>query len=514
MVTKNILENFMNYFQTTNSNTSEINLTSISSTLSYRIIGFTSISDRLRVNLRISNNTDLRHTDTLDLYLAKARNQLIRDTAKKLSVEVSDVEKDIDELINFLEESEPFSNDENIMTESERSEAIKTLKSKQLFKRILNDFETCGYVGEEEAKLFGYIATVSRLLAKPLGILIVSRSGAGKSTLQEAITNFIPHEDLLSFTRITAQSLFYTEKDALRHKVLSIAEEDGMQDAIYSIRTLQSDQRLSISVTNNENGQMKTDENEVEGPVVIMITTTNPEALDYETRNRFVILTIDESREQTERILKIQRAADSLDGLINESNKPEIIKRHQNMQRLLKPIAVHNPYYDQLSFSADKLQMRREQKKYLTLIKSIALLRQYQKDIQSKSGVEYISVDKTDIKLANQLAIAVLGRNLDELAPHSRTLVNDIVDLWQKSKLALNDYKFTMHELLANLNWSRWQLMQNMKQLIELEYVFVLSGGSQGRKTVYGLNYDGEADESGRFLNYILPIEKLKEPSL
>jgi hypothetical protein len=509
----------VNYFQTTNSNTSEINLTSISSTISYRIIGFTGVSDRLRVNLRISSNTDLRHTDTLDLYLAKARNQLIRDTAKKLSVEASDVEKDIDELINYLEETEPLSTEENTMTESERSEAIKTLKSKQLFKHILKDFETCGYVGEEEAKLFGYIATVSRLLAKPLGILIVSRSGAGKSTLQEAITNFIPNEDLLSFTRITAQSLFYTEKDALKHKVLSIAEEDGMQDAIYSIRTLQSDQRLSISVTNNENGQMKTDENEVEGPVVIMITTTNPESLDYETRNRFVILTIDESREQTERILKIQRAADSLDGLINESNKPEIIKRHQNMQRLLKPVAVHNPYYDQLSFSADKLQMRREQKKYLTLIKSIALLRQYQKptqlaETQSASNVEYISVDKTDIKLANQLAVAVLGRNLDELAPHSRTLVNDIVDLWQKSKLALNDYKFTMHELLANLNWSRWQLMQNMKQLIELEYVFVLSGGSQGRKTVYGLNYDGEADESGRFLNYILPIEKLKEPSL
>lgn len=508
----------MSYFKAGETDGNQIQLTSISTTITYRIVGFNpKIKDRLRVNLRINGNDNTRHSDTLDLYLSKARQNLIKDSAKKLKIEASEIESDIDELISYLEAKQESSNqDENVteMSENDKKQALNVLKSKNLMKEILSDFRKCGIVGEEEALLFGYIACISRLLPKPLGILIVSRSGAGKSSIQEAITNFIPEEDLLRFSRITAQSLFYKEKDALKHKVLSIAEEDGMQDAIYSIRTLQSDQRLSISVTRTEpqSGTLTTEENEVNGPIVIMITTTNPESLDYETRNRFVILSIDESREQSKRILEIQRHADSLEGLIQENKRPAITAKHHNMQRLLKSIAVHNPYYDQLSFSADKLQMRREQKKYLTLIKSIALLRQYQKVIKKHAGVEYISIDKNDIKLANQLAITVLGRNLDELAPHSRTLIDDIVEVWKQSKKNLDDFKFSMRDLLSKLNWSRWQLMQNMKQLIELEYICILSGGNQGKLTIYALNYDGTADDSGRFLNCILPVEKLKEP--
>jgi len=497
-----------------------IQLVSLSTTLTYRVVGFNpNLTDRMRLNLRVTHSSnDKRHTDTLDLYLSKSRMSFIKDLARKFSLEFTDVETDIDQLIHFLE-SKQTPNEQNeeakasSMSDSDRKVALSALRSKKLFQNILADFEACGYVGEEESKLFGYIATVSRLLPKPLGVLVVSRSGAGKSTLQEAITSFIPEEDLLSFTRITGQSLFYTDEEALKHKVLAIAEEDGMQDAMYSIRTLQSDQRLSISVTRTDpnSGSMTTEENTVYGPVVIMLTTTNPEALDYETRNRFVILTIDESKEQTERILRIQRSADSLQGLINESKRPEIIAKHQNMQRLLKPLSVHNPYHDQLSFSSDKLQMRREQKKYLTLIKSIALVRQYQKKIKTVENVEYIEVDLEDIKLANFLAVSVLGRNMDELAPHSRTLLNDIVALWKQSKQELNDYKFSMRDLLSNLSWSHWQLRQNLKQLIDLEYLSIASGGVQGKRTVYELNYDGSADEQGRFLNCLVPIEDLKE---
>jgi len=499
-----------------------IQLISLSTTLTYRVVGFNpNLADRMRLNLRVTNSgNDKRHTDTLDLYLSKSRMGLVKDLARKFGLEFTDVETDVDKLISFLEDKQTPNeqNEANVsMSDSDRKVALSALRSKKLFQNLLSDFEACGYVGEQESKLFGYIATVSRLLPKPLGILVVSRSGAGKSTLQEAITSFIPDEDLLSFTRITGQSLFYTDEEALKHKVLAIAEEDGMQDAMYSIRTLQSDQRLSISVTRTDpnSGSMTTEENTVYGPVVIMLTTTNPEALDYETRNRFVILTIDESREQTERILKIQRESDSLQGLINESKRPEIIKKHQNMQRLLKPLAVHNPYHDQLNFSSDKLQMRREQKKYLTLIKSIALVRQYQKKIKTVgdgvSGVEYIEVDKDDITLANQLAVAVLGRNLDELAPHSRSLINDIVDLWKKTKQNLDDFRFTMRELMNELSWSRYQLMQNIKQLVELEYICIYTGGTQGKRTVYGLNYDGSADENGKFLSCLVPVEKLKE---
>jgi hypothetical protein len=50
------------------------------------------------------------------------------------------------------------------------------------------------------------------------------------------------------------------------------------------------------------------------GPVVIVITTTSAEAFYEETRSRFVLLTMDESRDQTRAILERQRRRYSLEG--------------------------------------------------------------------------------------------------------------------------------------------------------------------------------------------------------
>jgi DNA primase len=54
-----------------------------------------------------------------------------------------------------------------------------------------------------------------------------------------------------------------------------------------------------------------------------------------------------------------------------------VIELHRNAQRLLKPVHVVNPYAEQLTFLDDKTRMRRDHMKYLTLIRSIALLHQY-----------------------------------------------------------------------------------------------------------------------------------------
>nr|MBE8598325.1 DNA primase [Xenorhabdus sp. BG5] len=65
--------------------------------------------------------------------------------------------------------------------------------------------------------------------------------------------------------------------------------------------------------------------------------------------------------------------------------------------------------------------------KYLTLIQSIALLHQHQRDIKTAEHrgktLEYIEVTKDDIRLANQLAHEILGRTLDEMPPQTRKLL-------------------------------------------------------------------------------------------
>ena len=116
----------------------------------------------------------------------------------------------------------------------------------------------------------------------------------------------------------------------------------------------------------------------------IMFTTTSPEALDYETRNRFVQVGIDESAEQTRQILRRQREADTLEGVLGRAEASFLWKRQQNAQRLLRPLKVVNPYAPSLVYPDERLQMRREQKKYLTFIKTIALLHQHQREIKTR----------------------------------------------------------------------------------------------------------------------------------
>ena len=58
-----------------------------------------------------------------------------------------------------------------------------------------------------------------------------------------------------------------------------------------------------------------THEYRVEGPVMIFLTTTAIE-LDEELLNRCLVLTVDEDREQTQAIHRLQREAQTLEGLL------------------------------------------------------------------------------------------------------------------------------------------------------------------------------------------------------
>jgi len=306
---------------------------------------------------------------------------------KELNCNKNEAMAEVKELIKLLERQRlamreaPAEKKTYTMSETERKEALKALKSPTLIQDIKDDFDALGMVGEEKGKLLCYLGTISRLLSHPLGVLIISRSGAGKTTLQDAVCSLVPDESLVKYTRLTGQALFYKESESLKHKVLAIEEEEGMQQAIYAIRTLQSSQCLRVATTRSDpkTGKLKTEEYTVEGPVFIYIATTNPDALDAETKNRFIILTIDESTEQTKRIMDLYRYSFTLAGKLESRDSDSIIKRHQNMQRLLKPMEVINNHAPYLDYAVDRLQMRRELKKYFTLIESIALLRQYQK---------------------------------------------------------------------------------------------------------------------------------------
>ena len=404
------------------------------------------------------------------------------------------------------------------MDEAEAQAALALLKSPELIERILADYAACGLVGEETNKLVGYLAAVSRKLDKPLGVVIQSSSAAGKSSLMDAVLAFVPDEEKVKYSAMTGQSLFYMGETNLKHKALAIVEEEGASRASYALKLLQSEGELTIASTGKDpqSGNLITQQYRVEGPVALLFTTTARD-LDEELMNRCLVLAVDEGREQTRAIHERQRARRTLDGLLANRERKDLIALHQNAQRLLKPLDVLNPYAQFLTFPDQTTRLRRDHEKYLTLIDTIAFVHQHQRAVQTaqrgEQRIEYIEATLSDIALATRIAHDVLGRSLDELPPQTRRLLT-LVDQYVRSecarlKLKRADIRFSRRALREAIAWGDTQLRLHLERLVELEYVMTHREGAGG-KFVYELAYEVDANETHAQVAGLIDVDDLK----
>jgi len=468
--------------------------------------------ETLKVNLMVSRGEHF-HVDTLDLYQAKARAAFVKQASLELSEAEDRLKLDLGKVLRKVEamqaeqlaEALAAKNQRPALSETEHAEALSLLRSPDLFPRILRDFEALGVVGEESNKLTGYLAAVSRLLDRPLALLIQSASAAGKSSLMDAVLDLLPEEDVVRYSAMSGQSLFYMGDRSLQHKILAIAEEEGAKQASYALKLLQSEGRVTMASTGKDpaTGMLVTHDYTVEGPVMLFLTTTAID-LDEELLNRCLVLTVNESREQTRAIHTIQRSRETLEGLLAKTQRESLLALHRNAQRLLQPLAVVNPYADQLSFRDDQTRSRRDHVKYLTLIRAIALLHQYQRDVRTTpyqgKQLHYIEVIPSDIELANELAQEVFSRTVDELLPQTRKLLT-LLHGWvreecEREGIVQTDFHFTRRQVREALGWGDTQLKVHLARLSEMEFL-VPHKGRQGQTFTYELLYQGE-DAEGR----------------
>jgi hypothetical protein len=464
----------------------------------------------LKINLMVSKGPRF-HVDTLDLYQAKARAAFIKQASLELSESEDRLKLDLGKVLRKVEAMQADQLAEilatkgatrrPVLSETEHAEALALLKSPDLLPRILRDFEALGIVGEESNKLTGYLAAVSRLLDRPLALLIQSASAAGKSSLMDAVLDLVPEEDVVRYSAMSGQSLFYMGDRTLQHKILAIAEEEGAKHAAYPLKMLQSEGRVTMASTGKDpaTGMLVTHDYTVEGPVMLFLTTTAID-LDEELLNRCLVLTVNESREQTRAIHTLQRSRETLEGLLARTERERLLTLHRNAQRLLQPLAVVNPYADQLSFRDDQTRSRRDHVKYLTLIRSIALLHQYQREVRTHGELHYIEVTLSDIELANELAQEVLGRTVDELLPQTRKLLT-LLHAWMNAECERQgidqvDFHFTRRQAREATGWGDTQLRIHLDRLMEMEFLLA-HRGKRGQTFDYELLYQGE-DAEGR----------------
>ncbi len=465
--------------------------------------------DLLKVNL-LAGRGDGFHVDTLDLYAARQRAAFQKQVAIEMGVKEDVIKRDLGRVLLKLEEMqdeqirktlEPKSR-EIVMSDEDRTAALELLRDPKLLDRIAADFERCGLVGEETNKQVGYLAAVSRHLESPLAVVVQSSSAAGKSSLMDAVLAFVPEEERIQYSAMTGQSLFYMGEMDLKHKVLAIVEEEGASRAAYALKLLQSEGVLTIASTGKDpaTGKLVTHQYRVEGPVMMFLTTTAID-LDEELLNRCLVLSVNEEREQTQAIHRLQREQQTLEGLLKRQERRDIVRLHQNAQRLLRPLFVANPYACKLTFLDRLTRTRRDHAKYLTLIRAIALLHQHQRTVKTAhhrgKAIEYIEVEPQDIALANRLITEVLGRSLDELPPQTRRLlllIGEYVNAeCARLKVARGEFRFSRRDVRTATGWHETQVRMHLDRLQEMEYLLAHRGG-RGQSFVYELVYETGGD--------------------
>ncbi len=487
----------------------------------YRVrgLGRNASLEVLKINLRVMHE-GLFHVDNLDLYHARQRNAFILAAADETNLKTELLKRDLGKVLLALENLqekrlkealEPKSSAVQLGDE-ERSLALDLLRDPKLLERVLTDFAACGVVGERTNKLCGYLAAVSRKLDRPLAIIIQSTSAAGKTSLMEAVLEMMPEEERIKYSAMTGQSLYYLGESDLKHKILAIVEEEGAEKASYALKLLQSEGELTIASTGkDDNGRLKTEEYHVEGPAAIFLTTTAID-IDEELLNRCLVLTVDESREQTEAIHALQRGADTLEGLKLKVERKRIMDTHRNAQRLLRPLHVVNPFAPRLTFRSDRTRTRRDHVKYLTLIRTIALLHQHQRTLKREGSLEYIEVTLGDIEAANRIAHEVLGRSLDELPPQTRRLLgllqSMVKERCETKGIDFDQVTFSRREVRAYTGWSEFQTRTHLNKLQDMEYILPHFGG-RGQSFVYELAFDGDPESAKPQLIGLIGIENL-----
>ena len=300
------------------------------------------------------------------------------------------------------------------MPEHVKLAAREMLESPELLRRVRDDLAAVGIAGERELAMTVYLCGVSRLLSKPLAMIIQGPSSSGKSYVAEKVATLFPPETVLHATQMTPQALFHMPDGELANRFVvagerSRRENDDTAETTRALREMLSAGRLvKLMPEKTAGGEIVTRQIEQEGPIAFVETTTMTNIFD-EDANRCVLLHTDEQQEQTRRIL--DTLAGRYEGQGGQGGADAIVERHHALQRILTPMEVMVPFASQLArlLPADRVELRRAYPLLLTAVQASALLHQMQQQVDAE-GRLVASVD--DYQLVRHLLAKPMAERL------------------------------------------------------------------------------------------------------
>ena len=446
--------------------------------------------DSLKVTLVVEHKETLNKSRTkLDLYEDKQTDKISREASEKLDLRLDLIERDLHKLTDLLDDYRESRSEESgleneiiSLTELEKEQSLKLLKTKNLLDKINELIGKSGVVGEQNNRIFLFVIASSYKMEDTLHALIQGSTGSGKTHLLNMIMEFMPKEDCTSLTRVTESSFYNYGKYELRNKLIGIEDYDGLEEkAELAFRELQSKGMISSSTSgkNESSGKIEAFIKEVYGPIASLSATTRGQIYE-DNMSRSFLVSVDESQEQTLKIIGYQN--DKSAGLIDKQKEKQIRAYLRNAMRMLETCEVINPFANKIDLPKQAHKIRRLNDLFQSFIKQVTLINQYQrkKDAQGR-----LITDKQDVKTAISIMFDSIILKVDELDGALR-------DFYERLKKYVEsksrDYEFSRREIRHYMRLSNTQTHRYFSQLNRLEYIY-RSSGHDNRGHKYKVGY-------------------------
>ena len=222
-------------------------------------------------------------------------------------------------------------------------------------------------------------------------------------------------------------------------------------------------------------GNLKTITLTVEGPVSVSGCTTREKVYE-DNANRCLLLYIDGSKQQDGRILDYQRRLAA--GEINRESEQHIRRQLQNVQRVLVPVTVVNPFAKYLHLPEQVFKPRRTMTLLLAFIEAITFYHQYQRPVKRDGqGHPYVETIITDVEAAFGLLKDVLFSKSDELTKASRNFLEGLKVLLKEQGKA----SFHAREIRQQLRLAPTTLKRYLVELERYGYLKVSRSSRYGK---------------------------------
>src|SRR5690554_3678776 len=407
--------------------------------------------DRMTISLDVQHlETAIKYRTRLDLYEEKQVRKEAREAAEKLDLRSDLVENDLSQLTDLLEEyrenqlqqSTKDADSDKTLTLAQQAKCKVFLQQPDLIQKLNQLIGQSGITGEDNNRLFLFVIAISHKMPDTLHALIQGSSGSGKTHLLSKIAELMPGERVVKFTRVTENSFYNYDEYFFRGKLICLEYIDGLkEEALFAWRELISNNQLSSSTSQkDENGNIRSAQRIVRGPMASICATTHGQIYE-DNMSRLFIIAVDESGEQTARIMNYQKQKAA--GLIDAEKEREASILLQNLVRMLKPCKVINPFAYQIHLPEKAHKIRRLNELYLAFVKQVTIINQYRrkKDAQGR-----IITDTEDLKTANEIMFDSIFLKVDELDGSLRQFYEELKH-HIKTKSNPEQYEFMQREI-------------------------------------------------------------------